>query len=223
MPGFVLNRAGSPINYSVLNHRMYIPDHFQENDPFVLRELIEANNFGTLISTLDQRPYATHLPFLYDADRARLLGHMARANPHWRALADDLCDTLVVFQGPHAYVSPSAYVEPGVPTWNYAAIHVYGRFHVLDDAADHRGILETLTERHESARPEPWLADFDSSMLRRMMGATVAFEIVINELMGKFKLSQNRSARDRAKVIEALEIEGTDNATGVADLMRARR
>jgi transcriptional regulator len=202
---------------------MYIPNHFQENDPLVLRSLVEANNFGTLISTLADRPYATHLPFLYDTERSRLLAHMARANPHWRALADGTGEALVVFQGPHAYISPSWYVAAGVPTWNYTAVHIYGRFRVLDDEAEHRDVMGALTETHESARPDPWPADFDSPVLRRMIGATVAFEIAITEQQGKFKLSQNRSAEDRAKVIEALESDGGDDPTGVARLMRDGR
>ena len=94
-------------------------------------------------------------------DRTRLLAHMARANPHWRQLAEAKADALVIFQGPHAYVSPSLYSDPGVPTWNYAVVHVYGRFRVLDAASDHRQVLETLTAQHESQRADPWQADFE--------------------------------------------------------------
>ena len=202
---------------------MYIPTHFAENDPQSLQKLIEANNFGTLISARDERPFATHLPFIYDAAGSRLLAHMARANPHWQSLAESTLEALVIFQGPHAYISPSLYSEPGVPTWNYAAVHVYGRFRVLDDPIDHRRVLESLTKQHEAARDDPWKADFDTSMVQQMMRATVAFEIIINELQGKFKLSQNRSTTDRENVIDSLEAEGVDNAAAVASLMRATR
>ena len=201
---------------------MYIPPHFHEDDPQTLQALIEANNFGTLTSIVDERPYATHLPFVFDTERSRLLGHMARANPHWRALAEDPRDTLVMFQGPHAYVSPSLYTDPGVPTWNYTAVHIYGRFRILDDTGEHHAVMTALTEQHESGRPAPWRADFDSSMINKMVRATVAFEIVIDECLGKFKLSQNRSAEDRANVITALAGEGGDDARGVAVLMQAR-
>ncbi len=202
---------------------MYIPAHFAENDPQSLQNLIDANNFGTLISASDERPFATHLPFIYEAAGSRLLAHMARANPHWQRLAESALDALVIFQGPHAYVSPTLYSEPGVPTWNYAAVHVYGRFRVLDDPTDHRHVLESLTQQHEAARDDPWQANFDSSMVQQMMRATVAFEIIISELQGKFKLSQNRSTTDRDNVIEALEAEGVENAAGVASMMRTTR
>jgi len=200
---------------------MYTPEHFGQNNPQAIQALIEANNFGTLISMLDGRPFATHLPFIYAAGGARLLAHMAKANPHWRNLERTAADVLVIFQGPHAYVSPSLYSEPGVPTWNYAVVHIYGRFRVLHEESDHRKVLESLTEQHEAARIEPWRADFASSMVEQMMRATVAFEIIITEQQGKFKLSQNRSTIDREKVIDALEGDSDDNATGLAELMRA--
>jgi transcriptional regulator len=101
-------------------------------------------------------------------------------------------------------------------------VHIYGRFRLLNDTAEHHRVMIALTEQHESGRPEPWRADFDSSMIQRMVRATVAFEIVIAQCLGKFKLSQNRSAEDRANVITALADEGDDNSSGVAELMRAR-
>lgn len=201
---------------------MYTPTHFLESNRDALVELIDANNFGTLISTLDGRPYATHLPFVHETGKPRLIGHMARANPHWQELAKNPGETLVLFQGPHAYVSPTWYVDPGVPTWNYTAVHVYGDFRVLDDEAEHTTVLHELTERHESARPKPWRADFDSTMIRQMIRATVAFEIVIDRYEGKFKLSQNRSHTDQTRVIDALTQAGGENAAGVAELMSKR-
>ena len=199
---------------------MYVPTHFNETDPQVLRNMIEDNNFGTLISSGDDRPFATHLPFVYDRERPRLLAHMARANPHWRELEQSGAEALVVFQGPHAYISPSLYTDPSVPTWNYAAVHVYGRFRILDSASDHHGVMETLTAQHESRRPETWQADFDSSMVQQLIRATVAFEIEISEVQGKFKLGQNRPTTDRENIIRALEQDGGDDAIGLAELTR---
>jgi len=188
---------------------IYIPAHFAEHDLQSLQKLIETNNFGTLISARDERPFATHLPFIYDAAGARLLGHMARSNPHWQSLANSTREALVIFQGPNTYISPSLYSDPGVPTWNYATVHVYGRFRVLEGANDHRRVLELLTEQHEAVREEPWKADFYASMVQQMMRATVALEIIISEQQGKFKLSQNRSAADREKVIDGLRPKAT--------------
>jgi transcriptional regulator len=202
---------------------MYTPTHFQETDPAALAELIAAHNFGTLISTVDGRPFATHLPFVHDRAGARLLGHMSRANPHWRELERGPGQALVVFQGPHAYVSPSWYEEPGVPTWNYTAVHVYGRFRIVADEAEHEAALRALSEQHESGRPAPWRADFSSDMVRRLIRATVAFDIAIEEYEGKFKLSQNRPEGDRARVIGALQAESGDGPAGIAELMAERQ
>ena len=201
---------------------MYIPAHFRENDPQELANIIQQNNFGSLISMLEGRPFATHLPFIHEPQNNRLLGHMARANPHWRALEANSTDVLVVFQGPHSYISPTWYANPGVPTWNYVAVHLYGRFQLLRDLDEHREIMANLTNQHEAAAAEPWLADFDSPTITNMLSQTVAFEIIVNETQGKFKLNQNRSTQDRSNVIDALESEASDHSMGIARLMRAR-
>ncbi len=105
---------------------MYIPAAFAVKDEAILFDFIDRHSFATLVSTIDDVPFATHLPVLLDRARNRLLGHVAYANPHWRCF-DGVREVLIIFQGPHAYVSPSWYVEtPAVPTWNYAAVHVYG-------------------------------------------------------------------------------------------------
>lgn len=199
---------------------MYIPKHFAQNEPALLAEVIRQYSFGTLVSVVEQRPFATHLPFIYDQENGGLHAHMARSNPHWHALLEAPEEALVIFQGPHAYVSPSWYDSPGVPTWNYAAVHVYGFFQTIDDPEQHRQILERLTAVHEATQTNPWVADFDSPTVSQMIGGTVAFEISIKEIQGKFKLSQNRSPTDRVNVIETLENVGSDNASGVAEMMR---
>lgn len=201
---------------------MYIPAHFAETNPGALRELIEQNNFATLVSTDGARPFATHLPFLYAPDDRALLGHMARANPHWQALANSGGEVLVIFQGPHDYISPGWYAEPGVPTWNYAAVHVYGTFELVTAPDAHRKILADLTAQHESGRPEPWRADFDAPFVTGMLRGTIAFRIGIRDIEGKVKMSQNRADADRERVIAELERDGSDNARGVARLMRER-
>ncbi|MFT4562027.1 MAG: transcriptional regulator [Gammaproteobacteria bacterium] len=201
---------------------MYIPTHFRENDPQELARVIQQNNFGCLISTLDNRPFATHLPFVYEPHNKRLVGHMARANPHWPGLEASSTEVLVIFQGPHSYISPTWYAKPGVPTWNYVAVHLYGHFLVLRDPKEHRQAMTTLTNLHEAAQETPWSVDFDSPMTTKMLEQTVAFEIVIKETQGKFKLNQNRSSEDRSNVIDSLESQANDNSKGTAKLMRAR-
>lgn len=202
---------------------MYCPNHFVESDPRVLQALIEANNFATLISNVDGRPFATHLPFIGSLEEGRLYAHMARANPHWQALATERAQALVIFEGPHAYISPSWYANAGVPTWNYATVHVYGVFCVIDDLKEHERVLNALTAKHEAQRVCPWQPDFGAPLLSGMLGATLAFRIDISEIQGKFKLSQNRPAEDRANVISELTNSGYDTERGVAKLMCERQ
>jgi len=209
---------------------MYVPGHFAENDSAVLHGLIRDHSFGLLISVVDGAPFATHLPFLLDTEvgaeagpHGTLVAHMARANPHWQAFADGV-DSLVVFQGPHGYITPSWYA-PGnnVPTWNYVAVHAYGVARVIDDPAAARAVPERLTALHESGFAEPWqLADQDPRFLDGMLRGIVAFEIPIARLEGKAKLSQNKTPADRAGVIAALATTGRADDHALAWMMAAR-
>ena len=188
---------------------MYIPSAFRADDRAALYELIERHGFGTLVTVLDGAPFATHLPFVLDRGRGVLLGHVARANPHWRAF-DGAAEALVIFQGPHAYVSPSWYATaPAVPTWNYAAVHVYGVPRLLDEA-ELRDLLDRLVSRYEAGRERPWTMDLPPDYLRKMLQAIIGFEVPIERIEGKFKLNQNRSSEDRAGVIAALSAGGAE-------------
>ena len=205
---------------------MYIPSHFAEDDPKLLHGLIRDHSFGLLISVVDGAPFATHLPFLLDDERGphgTLVAHMARANPHWQAFAAG-GESLVVFQGPHAYITPSWYA-PGnnVPTWNYAAVHAYGVARVIDDPAAVRAVPERLTALHEASFAEPWqLADQDPRFVDGMLRAIVAFEIPIARLEGKAKLSQNKTPADRAGVTAALAASDRRDDNSLAAMMAAR-
>jgi transcriptional regulator len=206
---------------------MYVPPHFAEDDPAILHDLIRDHSFGLLVSVVDGAPFATHLPFLLDAERGphgTLVAHMARANPHWRAFADG-GDSLVVFQGPHAYVTPSWYA-PGnnVPTWNYVAVHAYGVARVIDDPAATRAVPERLTALHESGFAEPWqLADQDPKFIDGMVRGIVAFELPVARLEGKAKLSQNKPPADRAAVAAALAACDRADDQALAAMMAARQ
>lgn len=197
---------------------MYIPSHFRESDERVLAEFIDAYAFGTLVTIERGRPFASHLPFLYDRGGRTLHAHVARGNPQWQHVADDP-SVLAMFQGPHGYVSPTWYSEPGVPTWNYTAVHVYGRARALDDAAVTARHVEALAARFERGSAAPWVPEYDP---RRLAGI-VGIEIAIGEIQGKFKLSQNRSAEDRARVVARLEARGTDESTALARLVAGER
>jgi transcriptional regulator len=197
---------------------MYIPNHFRESDERVLAEFIDAYSFGTLVTVEGALPFASHLPFLHDREGRTLHAHVARGNPQWQHIAAN-ADVLVMFQGPHGYVSPTWYAAPGVPTWNYTAVHVYGRGRVLDDAAATGRHVEKLAARFERGSAAPWVPDYDA---RRLAGI-VGVEIAIGEIQGKFKLSQNRSAEDRTRVVARLEAGGTDESTALAKLVAGER
>lgn len=195
---------------------MYTPKHFLEADPDELEKLIDAYAFGALISNDAGRPFATHVPFLYDRKQSVLSCHVARANPQWRHFERDPA-VLVIFQGPHGYVSPTWYVDPGVPTWDYAVAHVHGTARAVEDPVAVRAHVERLAARYEQSNRSPWQPDYD----RRKLAGIVGIEIQITEIEGKFKLSQNRSGADRASVVAKLNARGTDTDLALARLIEA--
>ena len=183
---------------------MYVPHHFKVEDNEEIFSFIDANAFGQLISIVDDRPFASHLPFLISQDRKSLQCHLARSNPHWQNLEDQ--PVLVTFLGPHDYISPSWYQNSGVPTWNYQAAHVYGRCRLFDDAGPLAEVVEALSHRYESAFDSPWQPNYREAMLKAIIGV----EITIDEVQAKYKLSQNRPAADQAGVIDRLDELGAD-------------
>jgi transcriptional regulator len=201
---------------------MYLPSHFEETRPGVLHELVRTHPLGLLVTQDDGGLLqANTVPFLLDADPAGgpgiLRAHVARANPVWRESRGD-AESLVVFQGPQAYVSPSLYpskAEHGkvVPTWNYVMVQARGPLRVIDDSAWVQALVTRLTERHESPRAEPWaVTDAPDDYIATMLRAIVGIEIVLSSLTGKWKVSQNRSAADRAGVARGLQDSGVADA-----------
>jgi transcriptional regulator len=202
---------------------VYLPPHFTETREDVLLAHIERHDFGTLVTRGDEL-IASQVPFLTEQrdDKLFLLGHLARPNPQCADL--DRGDALVIFQGPHAYISPSWYsAGPAVPTWNYASVHAYGKASVISDRAWLSDLLRRLSERHEAREPVQWrMQDQPATFLSGMLNGIVGFEIAVTQLDGKFKLSQNRPAIDRPRIIAALEARDDADSTGVARLMRER-
>jgi transcriptional regulator len=203
---------------------LYQPEAFRELDLGTMHALMDAHGFATLISPDAQDPSITHLPLLLDRARGEfgtLVGHMARANPHWQRLETQTA-VLALFHGPHTYVSPSWYLShPSVPTWNYAVVHAHGEARLIQDALALEPIVRALVEKYESGREHPWRVEFPRHYMDKMLAAIVGFEIRITRLTGKFKLSQNRPAADVPRVIEALS-EGSAMDREVAALMRSR-
>jgi len=188
---------------------MYIPAHFREDDLATLQAFMREYSFATLVSTTDEGvPIATSLPFLLESEPApygTLKAHMALGNPQWRTFRQDR-EVLVLFQGPHAYITPSWYEETlSVPTWNYAMVHAYGIPRIMEDPATLYEFLKTLIQTHEAQFAEPWpFEQLPSEYGEKMMKGVVGFSIEITRLEGKFKMSQNRTPRERARVAEEL-------------------
>lgn len=203
---------------------MYIPKAFREDDLDQLHALIRRYSFAILVTQHEGLPLATHLPFVLDAGRGphgTLLAHMARANPQWRSFGEQR-EALVIFQGPHAYISPSWYeVEPSVPTWNYAAVHAYGTPRIVEDPAELAEMLRALVDVNEAGFERPWEVRLPDDYLGARLRAIVGFEIPIARLEGKLKLSQNRTEGERRRVAAALRESGDPSDAGVAAMMDA--
>jgi transcriptional regulator len=202
---------------------MYIPKSYREEDLPTLHAMMRAYNFAALVSVVEGRLYATHLPFMVDTERGpygTLVAHMARANDQWRYLEPE-DEAMVIFQGPHDYITPSWYTTPvAAPTWNYAAIHAYGKPRLIHDAAHLRPMVSQLAAQHEAAFARPWTAEQAESIMDNMLKAIVGLEIEIERLEGKYKFSQNRSAEDQQGVIAGLERTDSPQAHEVAAVMR---
>jgi transcriptional regulator len=194
---------------------MYTPKHFEQTDARALWDFIDAHAFGTLLTVVDGRPFASHLPFLAHREAGLLHCHVARANPQWLELESSPL-ALAIFAGPHGYVSPTWYAqEGGVPTWNYVVVHAHGAASIVDDLEHKRRHVEALAARYERGREAPWVPQYDAGRL----GGIVGIEIRIDTLEGKFKLSQNRSAADRAGVVAQLLASGREDDAALAQLM----
>jgi transcriptional regulator len=206
---------------------VYTPKHFREDDLAVLHTLMRDYSFATLVSTQEDRlPIATHLPFVFEPEPApygTLRAHMALGNPQWRTF-DPEREVLVIFQGPHAYISPSWYeAELSVPTWNYATVHAYARPHIIEDQDELYAHLKTLITKHESEFTEPWPFQLPADYVERMMKGIVGFALEITRLEGKFKMSQNRTENERSRV--SAELRASEDATlcAVAELVSGVR
>jgi len=195
---------------------MYVPAQFREDRVPVLHEMIRRIRLGTLVTLNGDGLVASHLPMLVDPEPApfgMLSGHFARANPQWRTLKPEV-EALVIFAGPQAYITPSWYATKPltgkvVPTWNYVAIHAYGALRVVDDPAHTHAHITRLTDTQESARAQPWhVTDAPDDFIVGMVKGIIGFEFVITRLDGKWKMSQNRPAEDRAGVVAGLAREG---------------
>ncbi|MGK0173532.1 MAG: transcriptional regulator [Gammaproteobacteria bacterium] len=212
---------------------MYTPKAFEMSTTDAMFELIDAHGFGVLFCTAaitdasgrdSSSPQATHLPFVLDRERRCLLSHMARANPQWPAFTGE-CEALVVFSGLHGYISPSRYTSSlAVPTWNYEAVHVSGKPRLVDDPARLADQMVSLVAHFEGDGKDAWAPALDqagySNFFEKQMKGIVGFEIPIERIEGKAKMSQNRPLADLENVISTLEEDSVAQNQALAARIR---
>src|SRR5947209_8797143 len=201
---------------------MYIPEFNRVEDQAVAVAFMRANPFTILVSNHEDTPFATHLPVIVAEASGKIMvrAHVAKSNPHWRMLEQK--DSLLIFHGPHAYVSPALYeIRESVPTWNYATVHAYGRGKILSSDTDKHQVLAELISQFDSSYLSQW-SSFDEQYRSRMLNHIVAFEIPVTRMEAKFKLSQNRTKVEQENVIQALGASPDSAVSGVATLMRER-
>lgn len=198
---------------------LYNPPHFTVDDAAAAAALMRAHPLATLVSVHDGEPQVTHAPLLLDdtAEPWRLLGHVARANPHWQAWTEGAA-LLAIFHGPDAYISPALYdTLKAVPTWNYAVVHVQGRVTPLHDSGAKEDVLKRLIDAHDQPYHQQW-NELDETFREGMKKGIVAFALAVERIDAKFKLSQNRAPAERERVRQAMAVgAGTRE---LADWMR---
>lgn len=209
---------------------MYLPQQFEEVRLEVLHGLIRSHPLGALVILSGGELSANHLPFLIQSEpgeKGRLCGHVSRANPVWRQFDGDT-EGLVIFQGPECYITPSWY--PGkrldgrvVPTWNYAVVHVHGKPRAIENPDWLLEHVTRLTAVHETGQQQPWrVSDAPQDFIEQMIRGIVGIEIPVSRLVGKWKVSQNRSLPDRLGVAAGLEAQASDRSSAMAEMVRER-
>ena len=200
---------------------MYIPALNRVENPKSINAFIHAHSFATLITTGDNGMMASHLPVLFDESANILRSHMARANQQWKQFNDG-GEVLCIFHGPHAYISPSWYQDQHtVPTWNYAVAHVYGKPSLVGETELKQIVLDT-TEKFESVMPAPWKMPLSEQEIAGMLKAIVGFRIAITRVEAKFKLGQNRSPEDQAKMVSNLQVAPDEESRALGRFITAQ-
>lgn len=206
---------------------MYVPSHFSETDSSVLHDLINTRPLGTWITQGEGELVVNHIPFFLDvssSEHGTLVGHVARANKVWKSFSRTI-PSVVVFQGPQAYISPSWYPSKQtdgkvVPTWNYVVAHAHGMPRIVEDRTRLLEIVRTLTDLHEGSQDAPWkVADAPADFIDALSAAIVGIEIPISKLTGKWKVSQNRQRDDKIGTAAGLAAIGSDEADEMAGLI----
>lgn len=202
---------------------IYMPPHFTVADRDTHLAAMRAYPFATLVSVADGEPVFTHAPLVLEqrGDGLALLGHLAIANPHWKTWTAEQRVT-AIFHGPNAYISPRWYtVREAVPTWNYIALHVYGRLETIQDSDGKERVLKALIDTHDGGYRAQW-DELGEEYREKMKRGIVAFEIAVDRVDAKFKLTQNRAQQDKANVLAAMEQGGAGEQALAAWMRRLK-
>lgn len=200
---------------------MFVPKYAQNKDIPAIKEFIRKNSFGILVSQLEQKLIATHIPLEFSADDSKLIGHVSRANPQWKKFNEEM-EVLVIFSGPHAYISSSWYDHENVPTWNYIAAHVYGRIRIMEGDAVYQS-LKHLVDKYESTSEHPVsIEGMSPDYVRKSIQGLVGFEISITNIEATYKLSQNRDQKNHQRIVRELEKRNDNSSLQVAGEMKKR-
>jgi transcriptional regulator len=202
---------------------MYIPKLYREEDRPNILEFLRQNEFATLVTYDGEKPAASHLlmAVIEDGERLFVNGHMSRANPQWKTFEKN-DEVLVIFQGPHTYISPTWYNHVNVPTWNYQAVHVYGRLRIIEDRNEAYRLLKNLVDRHE-LDGHYTLETLPPDFVEKEIRGIVAFQLEATRIEANYKLSQNRNDQDYHNIIARLEERRDELSHGVAEAMRSKR
>lgn len=204
---------------------MFIPSHFKNENLDEVRAFLKANSFGILISTVDKKPWGSHIPLELEHDpddKEVMYGHIAKANPQWKYFKDQ-SEVLMIFNGPHGYVSSSWYNHENVPTWNYIAVHVYGTLEIIQDDDELYYALDKLMQKYETSSKNPIkIADFSEKTMRQMKGI-VGFKVHITEIQAAYKLSQNRDKEDYHNIVQHLSNSEDSAQQRLSKSMKGRR
>ena len=202
---------------------MYTPSHYRNENLDEVREFLKHNSFGILINQTNGRPWATHIPLELDTNAGGedvLVGHISKANPQWKSFVDNE-EVLTIFNGPHSYVSSSWYKEEEVPTWNYIAVHVYGKIQILNDEAV-LDSLHKLVDKYEKASTNPISIHNLSHKTMKQIKGIVGFQIIISDIQATYKLSQTRP-EDHPKIIEELQKTNNPGPHEIANMIKQKK
>jgi len=201
---------------------MYTPKLFRNDNTEEIKEFIQQNSFGILVSQHSGRIVATHIPFEFSANRSKLIAHVSRANPQWQDFNENT-EVLIIFAGPHTYISSSWYTIPAVPTWNYIAAHVYGNIRTIEGEELYQSLVGLLNRYEKNADNAVTEEKLTRESIEKQMQGVVGFEVDITKIEASFKLSQNRDDQSHSNIIHNLEKQTDNNAQHIAQVMKESR